>query len=113
MAESYKQFLQSPSADLLAENAGLHYVATTTSFTGVESIITHLGNLRKQVSKKKQDILNTIESPGSAVFEVSTALEFHTSGGVYLPGLDDNFVSDRVVYLSMVRFDVFSFYCTC
>jgi hypothetical protein len=33
---------------------------------------------------------------------VDTAFEFISSGGPYLPGLDDNFLADRTVYLPIV-----------
>jgi hypothetical protein len=102
MAVSYKQFLASPNSSLLANDASLHYITTTTSFNGATDIIKHLNHLQKQVIKKKQEILNTVDGQVTSVFEVETALEFQTSGGVYLPGLDDNFLSDRVANLSIV-----------
>ena len=102
MAAVYKQFLAAPNSSLLAENATLHYVATTISVTGATAIIKHFNTLQKQVKIKKQDVLNTIEGQGAAVFEIDTALEFKTSGGSYLPGLDDNFISDRTAFLAIV-----------
>lgn len=103
MAATYKQFLASPGSGALAENASLHYVPTTTSFSGPAEIIKHLNSLQKQVKKKKEDVINIIEGQGAAVFETDTGLEFITSGGTYLPGLDDNFLTDRVAYLPIVR----------
>lgn len=102
MASVYKQFLASPSSSLLAEKASLHYVTTTTSIYGATEIIKHLNTLQKQVKIKKQEFMNIINGQTAIAVEVDTALEFQTSGGAYLPGLDDNFLSDRVAYLSIV-----------
>jgi hypothetical protein len=102
MAATYKQFLASPSSGLLADNASLHYVTTLTSFVGAENIIKHLGNLQRQVKKKKEDVLNVIDGQNIIAVEVDTHIEFVTSGGVYLPGLDDNFLSDREAFLPIV-----------
>lgn len=107
MAALYKQFLASPSSSLLAEDASLHYVPTTTSIKGSSEIIKHLTTVSKQVRKKKEDILNTVDGQINAAFEVDTGLEFLTSGGPYLsvvnlPKLDDNLICDRVVYLPVV-----------
>ncbi|KAF5125606.1 hypothetical protein E5D57_010296 [Metarhizium anisopliae] len=103
MASVYKQFLASPSSSLLADKASLHYVTTTTSVFGATEIIKHLGTLQKQVKVKKQEFLNLVDGQTVIVAEVDTALEFQTSGGAYLPGLDDNFLSDRVAYLSIIH----------
>ncbi|ODA83967.1 hypothetical protein RJ55_02485 [Drechmeria coniospora] len=102
-AATYKQFLASPSTSLLADKATLHYVTTTTTVSGATDIIKHLNSLQKQVIKKKQDILNVIDGGNVVAFELHTALEFQTSGGAYLPGLDDNFLSDRVAYLPILH----------
>ena len=103
MAATYKQFLASPSSSMLADKASLHYVTTTTSVSGSTEIIKHLDLVRKQVKKKNEDILHTVDAQTSAALEVDTRLEFLTSGGPYVPGLDDNFVADRIVDLPIVR----------
>jgi hypothetical protein len=102
MAAIYKQFLASPSSSLLAEKASLHYVTTLTSFVGATEIIKHLNSLQKQVKKKKEEVLSLVDGQSIIAVEVDTNIEFLTSGGVYLPGLDDNFLSDRVAYLPIV-----------
>lgn len=102
MASTYKQFLASPSLALLADNASLHYVTTLTSFVGATEIIKHLTNLQRQVKKKKEDVLNVIDGQNTIAVEADTHIEFITSGGVYLPGLDDNFLSDREAFLPIV-----------
>lgn len=98
----YKQFLAAPNSSLLAENAALHYVTTTTSYRGSTDIIKHLSTLRNQVKRKKEEYLTVIEGQNAAAIEVDTTLEFVSSGAAYLPGLDDNFLSDRTVYLPIV-----------
>jgi len=98
-AATYKQFLASPSSSLLADKATLHYIPTTTTFSGATEIIKHLNSLQKQVKKKKEEILNVVDGGSLIAVETDTGLEFQTSGGAYLPGLDDNFVTDRVAYL--------------
>lgn len=104
MAATYKQFLAAPTSSLLADTASLHYVTTTTTFAGATQIIKHLNGLQKQVTKKKEDILNIVDGGNVIVVEVDTGLGFETSGGPYLPGLDDNFLSSRVAYVPIVRF---------
>lgn len=48
-------------------------------------------------------MLSTVEGESAICLDVETTLEFITGGGAYLPGLDDNFLSDRVVTFPMVR----------
>lgn len=103
MASTYKQFLASPSSSLLAEKASLHYITTTTSVSGATEIIKHLNTLRKQVRIKKQEVLSVVDGQTSIAAEIETVLEFQTSGGAYLPGLDDNFLTDRIANLAIVR----------
>ncbi|KAG5974221.1 hypothetical protein E4U55_008278 [Claviceps digitariae] len=107
MASVYRQFLASPSSSYLSDKASLHYVTTTTSVYGPTEIIKHLNTLQKQVRIKKQELLNLVDGQSVIAAEVDTALEFQTSGGAYLPGLEDNFLSDRVAYLSIIHFVTF------
>jgi len=99
---AYKRFLAAPSSSDLADDASLHYVTTTTSFTGATEIIKHLGSVRNKIKKKKEDALFAIENQHALALEVDTALEFVSSGGPYLPGMDDNFLADRSVTLAVV-----------
>ncbi|KAL7935345.1 hypothetical protein V8C35DRAFT_299217 [Trichoderma chlorosporum] len=103
MAATYKQFLASPSSSLLADKAALHYVTTLTSFVGATEIIKHLNTLQKQVKKKKEEVINLIDGQNTIAVEVDTCVEFVTSGGAYLPGLDDNFLSDREAFLPIMH----------
>jgi hypothetical protein len=99
---AYQQFLAAPNSSALAANASLHYVTTTTSFYGPTDIIKHLKSLHNQVKKAKEDLLHVVEGRSAIAVEIDTCLEFLINGGVYLPGLDDNFVSGRAVYLAIV-----------
>lgn len=103
MASTYKQFLASPNSSLLAEGATLHYITTTTSVRGATDIIKHYSTLRKQVNKTGEEILEVIDGKNVVAFQIKTSLTFVTSGGPYLPGLDDNFLADLDVALPIVR----------
>ncbi|KAG7293073.1 hypothetical protein NEMBOFW57_003119 [Staphylotrichum longicolle] len=104
---AYKRFLAAPNSSDLADNASLHYVTTTSSFSGATEIIKHLGSVRNKIKKKKEDALFAIENQHALALEVDTALEFVTSGGPYLPGMDDNFLADRTVTLAVTHIVTF------
>jgi hypothetical protein len=99
---AYKQFLATPNSSQLAAEASLHYITSTTSVRGPAEIIKHVSTLRNQIKKKKEDLLHVVEGQNAIAAEVNAEIEFVTSGGPYLPGLDDNFLADRTVYLPMV-----------
>ena len=99
---AYKQFLAAPNLSLLAEDATLSYITTTTSFTGAADIIKHYATLRNLVKKKSEEIIDVIEAQNALWIEIATTLEFVTSGSVYLPGLDDNFFADVSVVIAIV-----------
>jgi hypothetical protein len=99
---AYEQFLAAPNSSALADDASLHYITTTSSFTGATDIIKHLSAVRNRVKKKKEDALFAIENAHALALELDTTLEFVSSGGPYLPGMDDNFLSDRTVFLAVV-----------
>ena len=109
---TYSQFLAEPSASLLAPAATLYYVTTGTVVSGPENIMKHIADLRQQLKKKKETILSSIEGAGEATgagaiaAEVESDIEFVLSGGPYLPGMDDNFLTDRTVSMAIVRFIV-------
>ncbi|KAI1336415.1 hypothetical protein F5Y15DRAFT_206301 [Xylariaceae sp. FL0016] len=107
LAAAYKQFLDVPDASLLADEAALHYVTTTTSFRGPADIIKHLTSTRNHLKKKKQEFLSSVVGTNAVVVEVDTVIEFTTSGTPYLPNLDDNFLADRTVYLPITHFVTF------
>lgn len=103
----YEQFLAAPNSSFLSESAILSYVTTTTMFHGPTEIIKHYGTLRNQVKKKSEHIIDVIEVQNALWIEIATTLEFITSGGIYLPGLDDNFLADREVVILIVGAPLF------
>lgn len=103
MASTYQQFLASPNSSLLAEGATLHYITTTTTIRGATEIIKHFTTLRNQVTKSGEQILEIIDGKNVVAFQIKASLTFITSGGPYLPGLDDNFLADLEVHLPIVR----------
>lgn len=101
---AYEQFLNSPNPSHLSADASLFYITTTTTFKGNAEIIKHLETSRKQFKKHKEPVLSSVESAaGGLALETATAIEFLTSGGPYLPTLDNNFVADHKVHLPTVR----------
>ncbi|KAH8889566.1 hypothetical protein GQ53DRAFT_219076 [Thozetella sp. PMI_491] len=104
---AYKQFLAAPNSSALAADASLHYITSTTTFSGATEIIKHLATLRNQVKKKKEDALNVVEGANSIAVEIEASFEFLTGGGPYLPGLDDNFLTDRTVSLAIIHLVTF------
>lgn len=102
LAAAYQQFLTAPSPSYLAQNATLNYITTTTAFKGSSEIIQHLSTLRRQINKKKENVLFLISGQNAIAAEIETGLEFVTSGASYLPALDDNFLADRTVSFPIV-----------
>lgn len=108
MASQYSSFLQSPSPALLASDATLVYITTTTEFKDAAVILKHLQAQQKVVEKKEEKVLNTIETQDGLALEIETTLLFKSGGGAYLPGVDDNLLDERTVRCPMVhivRFD--------
>jgi hypothetical protein len=103
LRDSYNSFLASPSTGALASGATLHYITTLTSIQDATAVIKHLAVQEKQLKKKSQKIIDTVEGSHALSVDVETTIEFISGGGAYLPGLDDNFVSDRTVTFPMVR----------
>lgn len=100
---AYLNFLASPTvAALSTDAASLNYITTLTTITSAISIVKHM-SAHQQVLKKKQEVeLSAIESENAVCLDIETTLEFIAGGGAYLPGLDDNFLADRVVTFPMV-----------
>jgi hypothetical protein len=99
---AYRQFLDAPNPALLADNASLHYITTLVTFNGSAEVLKHLASQSHQLQKKEEKLLDVIESESALAVEVHTTLEFLTGGGAYLPSLDDNFLTDRVVTFPIV-----------
>lgn len=94
MADIYRSFLQKPQGSLLADNATLHYITTTTSITGAEAILKHFTAQRTQLSKKEEKVLSCIEGNNAVSMEIDTTLKLLQSGGVYLPKLEGHLITD-------------------
>ncbi|KAF2729673.1 hypothetical protein EJ04DRAFT_588341 [Polyplosphaeria fusca] len=103
LAAQYKAFLANPSAEALADTASLHYITTLTSINDPAPIIKHLSVQEKLLKKKEEKVIGTVEGGDSLCLDVETTLEFVSGGGAYLPGLDDNFVADRIVTFPMIH----------
>jgi hypothetical protein len=99
---AYKAFLASPSPAALADNASLHYVTTLTSIHETPAILRHFSAQEKLLKKKEQKVLSVVDGGNALALDVDTTIEFVNGGGAYLPGLDDNFVADRVATFPMV-----------
>jgi hypothetical protein len=102
LEDTYKQFLAAPDASLLAGNASLHYITTLVTVNGPNQILKHLTSQVHDLKKNEEKFLSVIEGRSSLAAEVHTTIEFVAGGGAYLPGLDDNFLADRIVTLPIV-----------
>lgn len=102
LQSAYKQFLAAPTPSLLATDASLHFITTLVSINGASNIVKHLNGQDYQLKKKQETFLNIVEGTTSIAAEIHTTIEFKTSGGSYLPGLDDNFLADRTVTFPIV-----------
>ncbi|CAI6331571.1 unnamed protein product [Periconia digitata] len=100
---TYKAFLASLSPSALADDASLHYVTTLTTLQGATAISKHYAVQDKLLKRKGDKILSVVDGGNSLSVDVETTLEFIHGGGAYLPGLDDNFVADRVVTFHMIH----------
>lgn len=102
LRQIYNNYITSPSAEILSDNASLHYVTTLTSINTSAAIIKHNNAHRKVLNKKEEKVLHCVESDDAVCLDMETTLELVAGGGAYLPGLDDNFVADRTVTFPMV-----------
>lgn len=98
----YQSYLGNPTASALTENASLNYITTLTTINTAAAIVKHHTAHQKVLKKKEEKVIGCIESEDALCLDVETTLEFLTGGGAYLPGLDDNFLADRVVTFPMV-----------
>ena len=102
LQSKYQQYLGRVSTDALAPTASLHYIPTGIAVTGPMAIAKHHA-AQEQQFKKKENFLNVIQGANSICAEIETTLRFEGGGGAFLPGLDDNFLIDRMVTLPVVR----------
>ncbi|KAF2498809.1 hypothetical protein BU16DRAFT_536800 [Lophium mytilinum] len=103
LSARYQRFLASPSAGALADSAAIHYITTLVTVNDAAGIVKHLSAQDKQLKKKGEKVLSSIESSNGLCVDVETTIEFISGGGAYLPGLDDNFLSDRLVTFPVVH----------
>jgi len=99
---TYQSYLANPSASTLNENASLNYITTLTTINTATAIVKHNAAHQKVLRKKEYKILSCIEGGDALCLDIETTLEFVSGGGAYLPGLDDNFLADRIVTFPMV-----------
>lgn len=99
---TYKQFLAAPNPSLLASNASLHYITTLVTVHGANDIVKHMTGQVHDLKKNEEKFLDVVEGSNSLAAEVHTTIEFVAGGGAYLPSLDDNFLTDRVVTFPIV-----------
>ncbi|KAI9698327.1 MAG: hypothetical protein M1820_007489 [Bogoriella megaspora] len=103
LSDKYQQFLSSPSTGALSDKASLIYVPSLTTIAEPTAILKHLSTQAKLLTKKNESVLSAIESDNGLCLDVETTIEFLAGGGTYLPGLDDNFLTDRVVTFPMIH----------
>ncbi|KAF2436410.1 hypothetical protein EJ08DRAFT_711334 [Tothia fuscella] len=99
----YEAFIRSPSSGALADNASINYIPTLTTINEPAAIIKHLAAQHKLLVKKSERVLSTVESVDGLCVDVDTEIEFIAGGGAYLPGLDDNFLADKLVNFPVVH----------
>ncbi|KAK4696399.1 hypothetical protein P7C71_g1505, partial [Lecanoromycetidae sp. Uapishka_2] len=99
----YEAYLKKPNAAALSDTATLNYITTLTTINTSAAIIRHNAAHQKALQKKEETVLSCIEGSDAVCMDIETTLEFITGGGAYLPGLDDNFLSDRIVTFPMVH----------
>lgn len=99
----YQSFLASPNASALNNDASLNYITTLTAINSAAAILKHHAAHQKVLTKKEEKVLSCIEGSDALCLDIETTLEFITGGGAYLPGLDDNFLADRVVTFPIVK----------
>ncbi|KAM0714953.1 hypothetical protein Q7P37_009418 [Cladosporium fusiforme] len=103
MASTYLSFLASPSASVLAPSASINYITTTTAISEPTAILKHLQIQSKQVVKKEEQVLSTIEGANGVFVETQTTLQFHNGGGAFLPGMDENVIDERIVTFPLLH----------
>lgn len=103
MAATYQAFLAAPTASALSPNASINYITTTTAIHEPAAILKHLQIQQKQVVKKEEKILYTVESDNGLCLETEVTLQFHNGGGAFLPGMDENVIDERIVTFPLIH----------
>lgn len=99
----YQSFLSNPAASSMNDEALLNYITTLTTISSSAAVVKHFATLQKVLKKKEEKVLSAIESDNALCLEIETTVEFLTGGGAYLPGVEENFLADRVVVFPIVR----------
>ncbi len=102
LQSKYEQFLAAPKAEALASNASIHYIPTLCTITEPAPILKHLSAQDQQLKKEEEKFVHVVGGDHKLCVETETTLEFLFGGGTYLPGMDDNFLTDRKVTLPIV-----------
>lgn len=108
MASTYRSFLQSPDASQLTNDASINYITTTTTINEPTAIVKHLQAQQKQVTKKDEKVLSTIDDGNNLFLETELTIQFNNGGGAFLPSMDENLLDEKLVtfpLLHVVSFD--------
>lgn len=105
----YQRFLANPDASVFAPDGSLSYITTLTTLHKPDIIAKHFTAHQRVLRKKNEKVLSAIEGDDALCLETETTIEFIQGGGAYLPGLDDNFLVDRVVTIPIVCTSSISF----
>lgn len=81
----------------------MHFITTLITINSSEDILKYLTREPTFLKKRIEKPLSTIENGDSLVVEMETEIEFISSGGNYLPALDDNFLADQVVMAPIIH----------
>ena len=100
---AYTAFLQSPSTSHLASDASINYITTTTTINEPTAILKHLQAQLKQITKKEEKILNTIDGGNSLCLETQLTIQFVFGGGAYLPAMDQNLLDEKIVTFPVIH----------
>lgn len=103
LQQVYTRFLASPDSKALFESPSMHFITTLITINSTEEILKYLTREPTFLKKRIEKPLSAIENSDSLVLEMETEMEFISSGGNYLPALDDNFLADQVVMVPIVH----------
>ncbi|RPA82618.1 hypothetical protein BJ508DRAFT_86508 [Ascobolus immersus RN42] len=103
LLQKYQSFLARPVAGHLAEDASMIYTTTADLIQGADTIIKHFSKNNQLFSKRSDKQISVVETQDTLVYETDTSIEFRTGGGSFLPGLDDNFLSDQTVNFVLIH----------
>jgi hypothetical protein len=98
----YEAYLAAPSTGALADSASINYIPTLTTINEPTAILRHLAAQQKLLRKKSERVLSAIESSNGLCVDTETTIELLQGGGAFLPGLDDNFLADKILTFPMV-----------